>query len=196
MVKKKVRALQKSTEFEPQAGSVRWDVIREDYIAQNLVRAKGQPPYNLKALSAAHGISYHYIRQIAGTQKWNKLLKERVEERNRQAVEQITGVALFDEIEIRTRQATYARLASSIAHAKLNGLDQNDIKKLSVRDAIELLRIGLAEERTALGLDKGGTPPAQPEDRSLSDQQVFAVARRVIEMRRGDDGSFSPETER
>ena len=195
MGKKKVHALAKSTEFQPQAGSLRWEAIKEDYIAQNLTRAKGQPAFNLRKLAEAHNVSYHYVRQIAATQKWNKQLKERIEQRKQEAVASITGVALFDEIEIRTRQATYARLASSLAHQKLSGMTVEDIKKMSVRDAIELLRIGLTEERVALGIkDIGGTPPPPEAERQLSDQQVFAVARRVIELKRGQDGSYGADS--
>ena len=191
--KKKVHALAKSPEFQPQAGSLRWEAIKEDYIAQNLTRAKGQPAFNLRKLAEAHGVSYHYVRQIAATQKWNKQLKERIEQRKQEAVANITGVALFDEIEIRTRQATYARLASSLAYQKLSEMTKEDIKKLSVRDAIELLRIGLTEERVALGIKDTGAPPPATEERQLSDQQVFAVARRVIELKRGQDGSYGTE---
>jgi hypothetical protein len=195
MATKKVHALAKSTEFEPQAGSLRWTAICEDYIAQNLARQKGQPAYNLKRLAEAHGVSYHYLRQIAATQKWNDLLKARIEERRAKAVEQIQGVALYDEIEIRTRQASYARLASSISFKKLNGLSDDDIKKISIRDAIELMRIGMSEERAALGIKDGSEPLPPTEGRTLSDEQVFSVARRVIEMRRDGDGSFSEDRE-
>lgn len=191
---KKVLALQNSTEFEPQAGSLRWEAIKEDYISQNLVRQKGQPAYDLRKLAEAHKVSYHYLRQIAGKQKWNQQLKDRIEERKRKAVEAIQGVALYDEIEIRTRQASYARLASSLAYRKLQSIKDADVKKMSVKDAIELMKLGLAEERVALGLKDGSEPPPPADQRLLSDAQVFAVARRVIELKRGSDGSYSADT--
>jgi hypothetical protein len=190
---KKVYALANSTEFEPQAGSLRWDAIREDYISQNLVRQKGQPAYTFRKLADAHKVSYNYLRQIAATQKWNDALKDRIEERKRQAVERIQGVALFDEIEIRTRQASYARLASSLAFKKLQSIKEKDVSKLSVKDAIELMKLGLSEERIALGIKDGSEPPPAADQRLLSDAQVFAVARRVIELKRGDDGSYGTD---
>lgn len=193
MGKGKIKALQNSTEFQPQAGSLRWEGIKEDYISQNLVRQKGQPAFNFKDAAAAHKVSYHYLRQIAATQKWNQQLKERIEERKRTAIANIQNVSLYDEIEIRTRHASYARLASSLAYQKLNGLKKADIGKMSIKDAIELLKIGLSEERVALGIRDGSEPPPPAEQRTLSDTQVFAVARRVIELKRGDDGSYSPD---
>jgi len=192
VVKSKTKA--PPAEFEPQANSLRWDAIREDYIAQNMARQKGQPAFTYKDTAAAHDVSYPYLRQIAAKQNWNRMLKQRVSERAKEVAERIQGVALFDEIEIRTRHATYARLASSLAHARLSGMKRDDIAKMSVKDAIELLRIGLTEERTSLGIKDGSQPPPQAEQRTLSDSQVFAVARRVIELKRGSDGSYGADT--
>jgi len=189
----KVKALANSTEFEPQASSLRWAAIREDYIAQNMRREKGQPAYRLPQLAAAHKVNYHYLRQICGTQKWNAELKRRVEERTRAATETLKGVSLFNELEIRTRQATYARLASSLAHKKLLSIKDDDVKKLTIKDAIELLKIGLGEERQALGIGDTVRVPQTTEERVLSDSQLFAVARRVIELRQHDDGVYSTD---
>lgn len=175
---------------------VQWTLLREDWLAQNLRRKKGDPPYNYKQLAAAHDVSYLRVRQVAAQQNWQGLLKERQRELEEQAQEHLKGVALFDEIEIRTRQATYARLASSLAEKKLRSLDEKRIAKMSIKDAIELMKLGLTEERQALGIGDTVRIPTGGSEHAkvLSDQQVFAVARRVMELRRHEDGSYGPDT--
>ena len=195
----------KETSEAPQSTSVvaikgqkRWDLMCEDFIAQNLRLTKDDPPYTLKDCAAAWGVSYPLLRQKAATQKWNIQLKERLERLRLEAQEKIQNIALFDEIEIRTRQATYARHASLIAYQKLKGLDEKAIAKMSIKDAVELLKIGLSEERQALGIgDTLRVPPApgQGDKPVLNERQVFAVARRVLEMRKLDDGSYAERTE-
>ena len=176
----------------------KWALIREDYLAQNLRRAKEDPSYTLKQCAEAHGVSYQYIRKVASDQGWADMLRERADELRREALARMQGVALFDELEIRTRQATYARLASSLAYRKLQSLGEADVKALSIKEAIELMRIGLTEERQALGIGDVVRVPDGPRDdesRVLSDTQVFAVARRVLELRRNDDGSYGTDPE-
>lgn len=170
----------------------RWELIKEDWIAQNLRLMPGEPAYTLKQLAAAWGIAYVVIRQMSSKHKWGPQLKERLAKLQEETHARLHEVALFDEIEIRTRQATYARLASSIAFQKLQTLDEKAIKNMSVKDAVELLKIGLGEERQALGIGDVVATPKSPEDRAvLSEKQVFAVARRVLEMRKQADGSYA-----
>lgn len=173
-------------------GQKRWDLIGEDFIAQNLSRAKDDPPYTLKDCANAWGISYTLIRQMSSKHKWAVKLKERIETLRLATQERLQDVALFDELEIRTRQATYARMASSLAYKKLAGLDDKAIAKMSIKDAVELLKLGLGEERQALGIGESMrlSNPNGNGQPALSDGQVFAVARRVLEMRRTSDGTY------
>jgi hypothetical protein len=175
--------------------SAQWEAVCEDYIAQNLVRGPGKP-YSLADCAKAHGLNYDWVRQVAARDKWKRKLKARVEEVKQKAVEQITEAAVFDEREVRVRQATVAKLASSLAYKRLAALTEKEIKELSISECIALIKVGLVEERQALGLGDvytANTNNGQSGDQ-MSDAQVFAVARRVIQMKQ-NSGVYSADEE-
>lgn len=178
------------------ANKVKFAIAKEDFIAQNLARQPGEPPYTLRQIAEVYNISYNYLRIIAAKEKWSTELEARLEDKKRQAGERIQRQAVLDEIEIRTRQATYARFASELAIRRLKLLDGKDIKQLSVRNAIELLKVGLAEERNVVMVGEPIQPPLEGDaGPGLTDDQVFAVAARIIETHQNPSGVYEETDE-
>lgn len=163
------------------SNKIKWAALRDDYIAQNLSRREDDPPYTLKRHAEIHDLNYTYLRARAGRERWSTLLKEELDKKRSEVMERIGESAIINEIEIRTRHCTYARKASSLAYERLNSMTAKDISKLSIRDAVDLLKLGLDEEKKALGLEDGAsTGTKEGTSRVLTDAQVFAVARQVI----------------
>ena len=127
---------------------VDWNLVREDYFARNL-RGQGTVRSTLKELADAWAIPYKTVRNRASGEKWSEQFRDR-------AIQHATAVAtrlqredVVDETVVRLRHAKTARLAIDTALARLASVDPEE---LTVREMVELLRLGLTEERRALGL--------------------------------------------
>lgn len=142
---------------------VDWSVAKVDFLTQNLRREAGGKPYTLRDVAEKWGVSYGQVRNVAARDKWNQELAQQKEARAKAAVQSVQTYEQYNEAEIRSRQARYARLAMGKAMQKLNSVDP---AKLTVKEAIELLRLGLVEERKALGMPEAFTftPAQQGED--------------------------------
>jgi hypothetical protein len=106
------------------------------------------------------------------------------------AVEAVKQLSIVNELEVRLRQATISRQAINKALAAIDGIDPS---KLDVKDAIALLRLGLENERKALGIpdnvrfempkDAGGEQTAVVE--------AMDLIRRIKEKRKAIEGEYS-----
>jgi hypothetical protein len=142
--------------------TINWEAAKIEFITESLKRATRSETLTLKEFAEQLGISYGQLRNMAGKGNWKEELKQRMRFREEKAVRRATEYEAINEAEIRTRQAKFARLASNKAITKLNLIDP---ATLTVREAIELLRLGLIEERRALGLPDAFTfaPPTKDE---------------------------------
>jgi hypothetical protein len=86
---------------------------------------------------------------MSSKQGWMNLLRERMTSHQQTTLDTLNTLVVVNEVEIRQRQARFAREAIDKA---IEGLRTLDAKKMSTKDAIGLLRVGLQEERRALGL--------------------------------------------
>lgn len=125
-----------------------WTPIKTDFMTENLIRDR-QSPFSLKELASKWHLSYRTVRNHAHKEKWGDELRQRVFEMNRKSLDVVQEQRSFDEAEVRTRQADAAREMLDLALSKLRTIRPQDLSK---KEAIELLRIGLNEERRALGL--------------------------------------------
>lgn len=125
-----------------------WVPIKTDFITENLNRDR-QSPFSLKELAYKWHLSYKTVRNHAHKEKWGEELRQRVFDLNRRSLDVVQEQRSIDEAEVRTRQADAAKEMLDLALAKLRTLRPQDLSK---KEAIELLRIGLTEERRALGL--------------------------------------------
>lgn len=117
------------------------------YIRENL--KDGDTPYTLRMAAEEVGLSYDYVKLTSSQEKWRDQLKEIVTERMKEVTDATRTFAIYDEVAVRTRQAQFARLAQNKAILRIQALDPD---KLTVKEAIELLRLGLDQERRSLGM--------------------------------------------
>lgn len=189
--------------FHP--SKVDWARVREDYIVQNLDPNR-ERPYTLKEVAEKWHVSYGHVRNIASEQKWREQLREHAQKRADESIEEARKAIAFDEAEIRVRQQKLARLAQALAGKKLQEIvnDPDLIAKMSPREATELLRIGLDQERNAVGLPREYAVTELPDTeddkyesplvKMRRHQRMKVLGERLMELMQedGPDGDGSP----
>lgn len=149
--------------------TIDWPSVRLDFINENL-NAGRVDFYTLKQLATKHKLKYGTVRNKAAAQGWAVDLAQMLEDMKTSADATVLNVQLETEVEVRVRQATFARQAQNKAMAKLNAVPSD---KLTVQEAIMLWRWGMQEERAALGLEDNFVAP--PPSVSKSNQTREAV---------------------
>lgn len=128
--------------------TIDWEKVKTDYIRENL-RPDKEESFSLKQLSVRWKIAYKTIRNMASKEKWNQHLQDKIAEQNSKVIEKIQDNEIINEVEIRLRQASIARKLQEKAIRRLESVSP---EKLSIKEAIELVKLGMVEERKALGL--------------------------------------------
>jgi len=150
--------------------ATKWNLVKEDYLARNLTVRNG-PAASLRDVALAWKLPYKTVRNHAAAERWRDELRARTLEQATELASQIKAQNLADETALRLRHAETARQAIHKGLERLNSLNAQD---LSPREAIELLRLGLSEERKALGYGERsdlGTPAASA-DPAIDQQQA------------------------
>ena len=118
------------------------------------------------------------------------LLKDRQGEGTVLAKSAIQRSRIFNELEVRVRQATYGNLVQGKAVMRLNTIDP---AKLTIREAIDLMRMGVEMERKALAMPDHfiyaeglGT-----EDEEFTSDKARAVFWEAIELLKQEDGTYA-----
>jgi hypothetical protein len=130
------------------AKNIDWEKLKVDYIAENIKQGKDKP-FTLKELSVRWHVSYKSIRNRSSKEGWNEHLSLKLQEQHTAVVAKISEAEVLNEVEIRTRQAGITRIVIDKAIRRLEMVPAEDLTK---REAIELLKLGLTEERKAAGL--------------------------------------------
>ena len=133
-----------------------WESIKADYFAQNLRRDKTRE-LTLQELSVKWCVPYGTLRNKASKENWGQRLHEKIKEQNARAIAEVQAEEVFTEAETRRRQAKVARLMRDLGLRRLRSVDPDD---LSIKDAIELVKLGLVGERQALGFARASTFPS------------------------------------
>jgi len=165
-----------------------WEYFREEWINQNLVDREG--PYTLKMLAEDHELDYSYLQNKSATEGWMGLLKDRRSESSHVSKNAIERSRIFNELEVRVRQATYGNLAQSKAAVKLNDINPKD---LSIREAIDLMRLGAELERKALAMPDHFiyTEGTGLQEEDFTSEKAKGIFRKVINLLEQDDGTFA-----
>lgn len=100
-------------------------------------------------MARAWAIPYKTIRNRASAESWREHLRQRAIEHSSDVVSRIKASELADEVAVRMRHAEIARRTLNKALQRLETLDP---QKLSAKETADLIRLGLSEERKALGL--------------------------------------------
>jgi hypothetical protein len=138
------------------AGQRNWKAIKEEFVT---LKANGSS-ISLKEFGAKKHIGYPFIRQKASEGKWTQAIEDRIRDvdarvseqmvqRSADAISSVRQALASDESEVRERHAKIARDMQGKAVRRLNEIP---ISELSPREAIDLLRIGMEQERRALGI--------------------------------------------
>ncbi len=115
---------------------------------QNL-RGDKDKPFTLRELSNKWCVPYGTLRNRASDEKWNEQLQRKVVEQNTEVVSRVQAEEIATETAIRRRQAKVSRVLCDLGLQRLQSIDP---LRLTTREAIELVKLGLIGERQALGL--------------------------------------------
>jgi hypothetical protein len=145
-----------------------WDAIKTDYFRENLDQAR-KTPFSFRELATRWHVGYVTVKRKAlqpneHGETWNEELLRMSRERTQAAITRMRDVRAFDEIEIRSRHITIAKLALSRAIEKIQSVAGTD---LTMDQAIKLLQFGTMEERRAAGLPDEFTLTIAPESKQF-----------------------------
>jgi len=162
---------------EKHMASIPWHDVREEWILSRMDGSKG---VIAKALADRYKCRPESILNKSSQEKWRDQLKYRIEQRDgdvqrklkeshEKAVEALQTEFIGNEMDIRRRHAGVARAISIKAVKRLISAP---IDSISVRDAVAMLKLGIEEERHAVGIPEvfvpdRGVAQANTEYRSL-----------------------------
>jgi hypothetical protein len=168
----------------------KWSVIKLDFFQQN-TKAGITHKFTLGDLAKKHGLSYGHVRNVASKEHWQDELDELLKDKPKLAIQATKQLAIVNEIEVRLRQATISRKAIDKAIA---ALDLVPADKLEVKDAINLLKLGLEQERKALGIPEDvriEVPKGDGEREAVN--EAMAMIGRLRERHKALKGEFTVE---
>ncbi len=155
--------------------------------------------YTFAQLGRDIGIKPETVRRRAYKYKWvDELLHMRYELDNpprkikvngnqTKAIEILQHNNVNKELFVRQRHATMGRNLQHIAYAKIKNLKPKDI---SVKDAIKMLDLGLAQERIALGITSGDMPEEAGATEEFNLADVEKVMGEIIPLLKDKDGVY------
>lgn len=154
-----------------------WESIKADYFVQNLRQDK-KKQFTLRELSVKWCVPYGTLRNRASDERWNEQLQEKVMEQNTEVVRQVQAEEVATETAIRRRQAKVSRVLSDLGLRRLQSIDPD---RLTTREAIELVKLGLIGERQALGLARTCAFPSPIVDDKWDSVEINIKKHREIQ---------------
>jgi len=154
-----------------------WLVVKKDYFTENLKPEKSQS-FTLKELSVRWKIAYKTIRNRASIDKWNDELQRQITDQQIEILQKVQDGMAETEAETRQRQAQVARFLTDKALRRLINLPPDQLTK---KEAIELIKLGLGEERKALGL-----PDRQEVNSTLEIKGQYSVVDQIAHHKFGE----------
>ena len=158
-----------------------WGTIKIDWLAKNL--RVGQKRFTLKQVATKWGVAYGTVKNKAYRDGWRGQLAEYISDRDKRALKEVRDRARWDETEVRLRQAGMARVAMAKGVEALKYIKASDF---SPNQVSRLLKLGLEQERRALGIPDVMPPEHQPspEDKygneSVEDRMARVRKRREL----------------
>lgn len=182
--------------------TIDWAAAQQRYIAANMTTKDGTPRYTYKDVAAEFGVHWGTVRNKAADQGWEDNLKKAIRdrdqavhqklvERNAHAMEVLAKEMANQEASVRRRHLNLSRHLQKLAHDKLQELKPEDI---TVRDAIELLKLGIGEERRALGMsDKIDVYTGDRRIKEFTPSDADEVLGEVIDLIKQEGDVFEQE---
>ncbi len=132
----------------PKKGKAFWKQVKAEFLAKNLDPDRTED-WSLKDISLHYGVPYDTVAEHSSKEKWFPTLRSCQERIEAEAEEQMIKRLAITEADIRIRQQQVSAHVITKAMAGIEGLDPS---KMSAKDLTNLLRLGLTQEREAVGL--------------------------------------------
>jgi len=145
--KAKVKEKAKTKRRVKVKGKFNWSAMRRKYFRKNL--SDSGEKYTYQMVADELGTTYGTVVNRAFKEKWSKRLEELKINKAERSIEFVLNAGVIDETEIRLRQMNISRAALKVATDKLASIHAED---LTIAQAIDLLKLGLTEERKAVGI--------------------------------------------
>lgn len=127
---------------------INWAAVYLHWLTENL-RIDRKSPYLYKDLAKKFDIAEKTIRTHASKGKWQNKLNEKLLEQKQEIISKVQKQEVYSEAEIRRNQAEISQKMIDKAIIKLESILPQE---LTVKQAVELVKIGMVEQRKALGL--------------------------------------------
>lgn len=187
MLKKKLQIRKRPKKLHDSSPSVNWIAVKQDYLTTNL-NPQNEKPYSLAQLASTWDLNYGTVRNRASTEGWNEELNDQANKQSKEVIELAQKQYIYDEVDIRRRQADIAKFATAKAIERLRNLK---VDELTPREAIELLRLGLVEERKALGMpDKYEFAAISDTDADFTIGKAEGLITQIINLIETKDGEY------
>lgn len=156
----------------------RWASLKEEFLDLSLAGAHIHWP----TLADKYKFDVNTVRNRASTQKWyaeietrrkarEEILDTKLSERTAMALDELNRDFATNEAAIRKRHATMARGLQGRAIARLKEIP---LSEFTARDALAMLKLGIDEERFAMGMSQtfegSSAPPPNTQYQPLVDQ--------------------------
>ena len=164
-----------------------WELLYLVWLQRNLERDH-TTPYTYQSFGEDEGIPPKTIRNRASKDKWQDKLDKVRTQIEQNIVSTIQKSKVNTESEIRKRQAVILR---TLQEKSLKRLELTKPEDLTLKQAIEIIKFAMPEERKALGLadkyevtniqENSGGDYISVEDRKLKIQHVDTLANQLLE---------------
>jgi hypothetical protein len=135
---------------------INWQSIKNEWVS---LKANGSA-ISLREFSKRHGTRYEYMRIMSSKNKWAAAVEDRIKdiekrvsdqliERSADAITSVRQALASDESEVRER---HAKMSKEMQRKAISRLREIPPEQLTAREAIDLLRISMEQERRALGI--------------------------------------------
>lgn len=130
--------------------SINWAAIKKEYLSHNLDTTNTEA-LTLKQLAKKHGLNPGTVRNRSAQEGWTEELSKLQDEKVSVVLSALAGAEGEAEAAIRIRQARVARMGLQVAATRISQLSPAD---LSPKDAIQLMKISMEQERMAMGFER------------------------------------------
>lgn len=151
-IKKKQKKKYRKKRQSSVDGEVKWDVIKQAYLSRNIERKEKEDPVTLGMLAIEFNVIYGTLRNKASEGKWHDELRTHISEVNEKVLDTVIEITVEEEVKVRTRQARIGRSISSVGLKVITEKSEDELKLMSMRDALTYVKTGVDIEFRALGL--------------------------------------------
>jgi len=125
-----------------------WKATKAEYLAKNLDPDR-EKDWSYKDVALHYSIPYETVADQAKRHRWGPTLRECQAELEIHANEKMVKALAISEADIRIRQQ---KAAERLIKKAMAGIEHLDPSKMEAKDLLNMARLGLTQERAAVGL--------------------------------------------